>query len=450
MTPADHGARPRLLASLAGTLLVVTFVAGCATDQTPSAGQASAFSVSDLTIESDSGSIGPGDEVVVTAKVTNTGNTAGTYAAVLTVDGSIEARADVDLAVGQSEIVRFRIPAGSPGDHDVRLGEDVANLHVTDLSTAAFSVSSLAVDPAGTEVQPGDEVAVSATVRNSGRAAGTFEGVLTVDGEVAGREALDLAPGESGVVRFTLVAGHAGDHALQLDNARATLHVLGPAAFELTSIAVQPNPAETGDRLDVQVGVANVGGLTGTHVVRLMIDGKSAGTSEATLAGGDETLVPFSVKSPGAGRHTIAAGDLETELVVWRIERPANGKVLVNKLSGGLGRLKVKNGGDGDAYLVLAKTSAPRKAVLGVYVRAGRTATVRGIRDGNYLVYFSQGARWDGFSRRFTVDPERRRFEDSIRFRTTRTAYTIWTLSLETVPGGNAPTEPIDEAEFPD
>jgi hypothetical protein len=433
--------------------LLATLVGGCAAEQTPASGQVARFAVSDLTIETDGREVGPGDEVVVTARVRNSGGSAATYEADLMVDGSITAQEDVDLPAGESEIVRFRISAGAPGDYDVRLGGEVANLHVTEAATAAFDVGNLAIEPAGAEIAPGDQVVVTASVLNTGEVAGTFEAELTVDGAVAARTIVDLTVGESETVRFALVAGAPGDHAVRLGDARATLRVLGPAAFELTSLVVDPNPAETGDRLEVVVGVTNTGGLTGTHAVRLLIDDKTAATSEVTLAGGGRTTVAFSVKSPGAGRHTVAAGDLETRLVVWRIERPANGKILVNKLGGGMGRLTIKNGGDRDGFVVLAKTSAPRKTLLGVYLRAGKSTTIRGIKDGTYIVYYSLGRRWDGYSRSFTVDAERRRFEDPIRFKTTRVSggikYTIWTISLEAVPGGNAPTDPIDESEFP-
>lgn len=443
----SHGPRRGLLASWVAVAMLTTLVAGCGSPATAT------FAVSELTVESTGADIGPGDAVVVTARVQNTGTAAGTYAADLTVDGSITAQDDVDLPAGQSEIVRFRISAGAPGDYDVRLGEAVANLHVTDVARASFVVSGLAIEPSGAEIQPGDEVTVSATVRNAGRAAGTFDASLTVDGSVEGQDALELAAGESRDVRFALVAGEAGDHALRLGDATATLRVLGPASFELTSLVVDPNPAETGDRLRVVVGVTNEGGLAGTHAVRLSIDGRTTATKEATLAGGEQTTVAFSVKSPAAGRHTVAAGDLETQLVVWRIERPANGKVLVNKLKGGMGRLTIDNDGDRDGYVVLAKTAAPRRTLLAVYVRAGRSATVRGIRDGNYIVYFRLGKRWDAHSRSFTVEQEARRFENPVRFKTTRisggTRYTIWTISLVAVVGGNAPTDFIDEGQFP-
>ena len=427
--------------------LLAALVGGCSS--TPSA----AFAVSDLAIEGAGSEVAAGDEVVVTARVRNTGDAAGTYEADLKVDGSIEAQDDVDLSPGQSADLRFVLTAGATGDHEVRLDEAVVTLQVTDVARAAFHVSDLAVEPAEVEIQPGDEVVITANVQNTGDVAGTFEGELRIDGGVAAQEDLDLAAGATGELRFPLVVGEPGDHAVRLGDATVTLRVLGPAAFELTSLVVEPNPAETGARLTILVGVANEGGLTGTHAVRVSIDGKAAGTKEATLAGGERTTLTFSVKSLGAGNHTVAAGGLETRLVVWRIERPANGKILVNKLGGGMGRFKITNGGERDGVVILAKTSAPKKSLLAVYVRAGKSTTIRGIKDGTYVIYFTLGRRWDGYSRRFTADQEKRRFVDPIRFKTTRvsggTRYTIWTISLEAVPGGNAPTDPIGDPDFP-
>ncbi|MEW6225627.1 MAG: CARDB domain-containing protein [Chloroflexota bacterium] len=427
--------------------LLAALVGSCSS--APSA----AFAVSDLSIEGAATGVAAGDEVVVTARVRNTGDAAGTYEADLTVDGSIEAQDDVDLSPGQSADLRFVLTAGAPGDHEVRLEAAVVTLRVTDVARAAFHVSGLAVEPAGAEIQPGDEVVITASVKNTGDVAGTFAGELTIDGAVATQQDLDLAAGATEELSFPLVAGEPGDYAVRLGDATVTLRVLGPAAFETTSLVVEPNPAETGARLKILVGVANEGGLTGTHAVRLSIDGKAAGTKEATLAGGERTTLTFSVKAPGAGNHTIAAGGIETRLVVWRIERPANGKVLINKLGGGMGRLKITNGGDRDGVVILAKTSAPKKSLLAVYVRAGKSTTIRGIRDGTYVVYFTLGRRWDAYSRRFTADQEKRRFIDPIRFKTTRisggTRYTIWTISLEAVPGGNAPTDPIGDPDFP-
>ena len=103
--------------------------------------------------------------------------------------------------------------------------------------------------------------------------------------------------------------------------------------------------------------------------------------------------------------------------------------------------------------LVFTKPSAPRKALLAVYVRAGKSATVTGIRDGRYAVFYSAGKRWDAYGKAFTASREQRRFQDPLRFRTTRTStqirYVTWTLTLQARSGGNAPTTWVDEGDFP-
>ena len=171
------------------------------------------------------------------------------------------------------------------------------------------------------------------------------------------------------------------------------------------------------------------------------------------MAGGQATTVFFSVAVPSPGRHVVAANELDAELVVWKIQRPANGKILVNKISGGQGRLTIRNGDDRDAVVVLAGSSSPSKTLLAVYVRNHNSRTINGIRDGTYVVYFRLGARWDSYSKAFTRSQELRRFEETMHFKTTRTStritHSVWTISLHQVAGGNAPTDWVGDEEFP-
>jgi CARDB len=318
---------------------------------------------------------------------------------------------------------------------------------------ATFSVGDLAIESDAEEIVPGDDVMVTANVRNTGVVAGTYEAWLTINGSLFVRQLVDLPGGESAILRFPVTAGMAGDYEFRLGEALMTMSVLAPAAFTLSDLSVAPNPVEVGDRFKATVTVANTGGQSGTQPVRLKVDGKTVATKDTTLAGGQQSTVTISVKAPGAGRHTVAVGDLRATLTVVRIQRQANGKVLVNKVGGGMGRLTVKNGGSHDAVVLLAKSSKPSKTLLAVYVRAGKSATVKGIRDGTYVVWFATGTRWDTHSRTFTSSRELRRFEDTMRFRTTRTStyikYSIWKVTLNATSGGNAPTSSVGDDGFP-
>jgi hypothetical protein len=318
---------------------------------------------------------------------------------------------------------------------------------------ATFDVGTLAIDESPGTIRPGDVVTVSATVRNTGSVAGVFDAVLTVNGSLVGRRAVDLGAGESAVVRIPVQIRAGGAYNVRLGDQQLALFVAAPAVISLGGLEVSENPVDSGARVTVRVTVANTGGETGAQVVQLRIDGKVVATKRTTVAGGGRQTVEFSIRAPAAGWHTVAAGELETRLLVWKIARQPNGTLLVNKLRGGYGKLTVKNRGELDAVLMFAKPSAPKKALLAVYVRGGKSATVTGIKDGTYVVLYAMGTRWDTHGKVFTSSAERRRFDDTVRFRTTRTStqirFVTWTLTLQARSGGNAPTTWVDEDDFP-
>ena len=427
-------------------VVLASLLAACSAPATPAA-----FTVSTLAIDAGQGEILPGEDVAISLAVQNTGSTAGTYEAALSVDGTAPVRQDVSIAAGATTTMRFMVPAGLPGDHEITVGDLAVTLHVQ--AGPAFDIRSLRLADAPTEVMTGDVVEYVADIANAGSLAGTYEATLLLDGTVLQRQSADLAAGGTTSLHFAVTAGAPGDHTVQLGDASATLTVLRPASVVVTGFQLTPNPAETKKDLAAAVTVTNEGGAAGTTVVKVKIDDKTVAKQEVTVPGGETTTVEVPLKVPAAGKHTVTVGALAEPLVVWKIARPANGKVLTNKVKGGRGRLTIKNGNDVDAVAVLARSSKPSKALLAVYVRAGKSATVKGIKDGTYVVFFSLGKRWDSHSKVFTSNADRSRFQDTIRFKTSRTAYmitsSVWTLTLNPVIGGNAPTEDVGEGDFP-
>jgi hypothetical protein len=429
--------------------ILISMIGGCSAGAAPAA-----FTVSDLTVEA-SGDVLPGDAVAVVATIANTGGSAGTYTADLTVGGSMHMLQDVALAAGETTTVHFELRAGPPGDHTVRLADEVATIHVTGI--AEFRILDLVLAGAS-DVVLGDEVTVVATVENVGTAAGAYQAELTVDGFAVGRQGVALDAGQVVPVRFRIPTGQGimdvglGDHEVRMGEAMLTVTVLDPtpAVFVVSSLAVTPNPVERGAPVTVAVTVENTGGMAGTRPLELSIDGKVVDSHDVTLAGGEQTTVVFDIDAPSAGRHTVSVGDTEDALVVFKITRPANGTVLVNKLKGGRGELTIRNGDEErDTVVLLTKSS---KTLLAVYVRAGRSKTIKGIKDGTYAVYFRFGERWDGTSKTFIDGGSPARFEDNIKFKTTRTStritWTVVTISLH-AGGGSSPTDWLDEDEFP-
>ncbi len=424
--------------------LIVGVLGGCST---PTA----AFEVSDLAVVDGGAEILPGDEVEVTARVQNTGSLAGSYEAALSVDGTVAVRQDVTLEPGEAKRVTFTVAVDEPGEHTVSIEALTGTLSVT--AGPNFAVTTIRLSSASPEILTGDAVEIVADIANIGTMTGDYAASLSLGGVQVSSQDVALGAGEMTQIRFAVTAGDPGAYEVQVGDATTTLNVLTPAELEVTGLTVSPDPVEDDGELAADVTVSNAGGATGSITVKVAIDDKKAGTAEVTVAGGRSATVEVPLDVPKAGKHSVTAGDLEETLVVWDITRPKNGKVMTNKIRGGRGKLTIENGNDSDAVLILAKKSSPKKALLVVYVRAGKDATVKSIKDGTYIVYYSLGERWDAKSKSFTVGGERRRFEDTIKFKTNRTSTMItwkdWTLTLNTVLGGNAPTEGVGDGDFP-
>ncbi|MFG1685311.1 hypothetical protein ACGFNP_34475 [Nonomuraea sp. NPDC049269] len=154
------------------------------------------------------------------------------------------------------------------------------------------------------------------------------------------------------------------------------------------------------------------------------------------LAGGLLVAAPAT-----AGERAVVSG-VQTAAAA----RPGNGKILYHRLGGGLGTLKIKNGTPRDGVVTLVKGKA--KAVS-IYVRARSTASVKDVRDGTYRVYFTTGSRFSTSKGRFSRNAVYQRFNDRLKFATTATSTSIWTLTLNPVKGGNARTSSINPKDFP-
>ena len=130
--------------------------------------------------------------------------------------------------------------------------------------------------------------------------------------------------------------------------------------------------------------------------------------------------------------------------------RLPNGKLVSAGHLSGRGELTIDNGGSGDAVVTLSKG---RKPAVSVYIRKDKKYTVKGVPDGSYAVFFTGGADWDGKARAFGRKCAFQRFEDSLKFSTTRvgdqTLYQTWRITLQPVVGGSARTADVDPSEFP-
>jgi hypothetical protein len=128
--------------------------------------------------------------------------------------------------------------------------------------------------------------------------------------------------------------------------------------------------------------------------------------------------------------------------------RQSNGRYLKRTTSSGSGQLKIKNGGGTDGVISIVAGNAKQPTVA-VYVRGKQNFTVRGIRDGTYHIYMTTGTDWDPAARTFSRDCTFARFDDTFKFSTTSTTYTVWELTVSASAGGNATATEVGADEFP-
>ncbi|MFJ3216246.1 hypothetical protein ACIPLC_10025 [Kitasatospora sp. NPDC086801] len=122
-----------------------------------------------------------------------------------------------------------------------------------------------------------------------------------------------------------------------------------------------------------------------------------------------------------------------------------NGTLVREGRHRGEGVFKVDNGGKGDAVVSLALNG---KSVHSVYVAKGQKASIEGVEDGTYEVYFAGGVDWDSEAKAFTQSCRFTKFQDTLAFETGRTA-TSWSITLQPTVGGTAKTDDVDANSFP-
>ncbi|MFB4280496.1 MULTISPECIES: hypothetical protein [unclassified Nonomuraea] len=168
-----------------------------------------------------------------------------------------------------------------------------------------------------------------------------------------------------------------------------------------------------------------------------------AGTSvvaAVALAGG---LLAASPAAAATGERAVTSVTFTAESAA---ARPGNGRILYDRISGGLGTLKIKNGTSKDGVVALVRG---RTKAISIYVRAKSTASIKDVRDGTYRIYFTTGYRFSTSKGRFTRAAAYQRFNDRLKFVTTSRSTTIWTLTLNPVRGGNAKTSSVNPSDFP-
>jgi uncharacterized protein (DUF58 family) len=189
----------------------------------PSVKAAPIFSVGNLQITPNR--VKDGDEVTITAIVTNRGNAAGQYSMVLRIGNVVESIAELSIEPGNSQTATFTVTRDIPGEYYVEADGLRGMFTVIQRKPAAFNISRLMIQPE--KVSEGEPVTISATVTNSGEMEGTYTGVLRIKGIEEGAQEVTVPPGESEQLVFSVAKQAAGFYPVELE------HLMGRFVVEM-------------------------------------------------------------------------------------------------------------------------------------------------------------------------------------------------------------------------
>jgi hypothetical protein len=147
--------------------------------------------------------------------------------------------------------------------------------------------------------------------------------------------------------------------------------------------------------------------------------------------------------------HAYKIGSFLPAPVAEQNRRLGNGTFVKKGNRNGSGKLKIDNTGGTDDAAISVVPANTKASAFTVYVTAGQSFTVSGVRDGNYQIYLTTGADWDPGPPGFTRKCGFSKFADAFEFKTTSSQYTQWTITLKASVGGNARTDEVPPGDFP-
>ena len=179
----------------------------------------------------------------------------------------------------------------------------------------------------------------------------------------------------------------------------------------------------------------------------LLINGKSVAKQKAIWDSGPTANMTFKHTFTKQGYYTIQIGDTKIAFICSTKDKaPANG-TLLKSTSGGSGVLEIKNNYSYDVIVTLAKKGS-KNADARLYIQSKKSATVYGIKDGTYVLYVKGGSGYSNMAKDILETKTSYKSTTDMKFKTTGSSYTIWTITLNIV-GGNMGSDPVDDGNIP-
>lgn len=310
------------------------------------------------------------------------------------------------------------------------------------------------------QIVHGEDLVVAVDTANTGSAEGVINLTLFVDDKEVKTKDVFLSAQAVEEVTFDLTDRYSpGSYHFSLglgadqeidDEFSGEFRVLKPAEFTLSSFSLSPKQIDITEEAAVSVNITNIGEADGEYKLPLLVNGVMLKEADISLASGESTTVEYDIKMDDPGLFSLELNGISETLKVIKIEQPDNGTVFTNKVRGGNGHFRVENNRAKDVLVILSNPENPQDTLLAVYVHSKNSASISGIRDGVYEIYFSHGEDWDSYANKFTRNVEHYRFDETQRVVTTSTAYTSFWIELGVIGvETEAHSEGVDAEEFP-
>ncbi|MBA7673056.1 hypothetical protein ES703_81244 [subsurface metagenome] len=130
---------------------------------------------------------------------------------------------------------------------------------------AEFKVSNLVISP--TEVNPGQRVTISCTVKNIGAEAGSY--TVKLGGDFVAEQTVSLAPGESKTIAFEVTPAVAKSYSVSVDGLVGTFKATErPVAdIRVEDLSITPSEVYVGEKVTITVKATNYGTAAGTKTI---------------------------------------------------------------------------------------------------------------------------------------------------------------------------------------
>jgi len=174
----------------------------------------------------------------------------------------------------------------------------------------------------GGGVQTGENAWVRAELKNIG-STGVQTVNLFVDGQLHASKKVPAIRQNLVSVEFKVKFTEPGTHRISIENSPVqTLEVHGPALTVLyDDLELSGTIAPEGEIILAKVTARNIGKLSQSHDIALMVDGQISQTKSVTLAAGESQQVTFQL-TPKAGIHGVKIGQMPETMLTIYAHRP--------------------------------------------------------------------------------------------------------------------------------